>query len=60
MNEDYDSYEDLFDYNPDEGSDLDNYEDEQVFQDQEEDDDDEWETFYPDPHEDSSFLDISR
>lgn len=51
------------DYNYDEGSDIDNYEDEQVFQDREgEGDDDEdhgWIADYP-IHEDSSFLDLSR
>lgn len=64
MDEDYyDMFE--FDYEYDEGSDRDNYEDEQVFQDfardyAEEEDDDDWETFFPDPHEDSSNLDLSR
>ena len=51
----------------DEGSDIDNWEDEQVFQDREgEGDDDEddlrddgWIADYP-IHEDSSFLDLSR
>ena len=63
------------DYNYDEGSDIDNYEDEQVFQDREGDGDDDEETSirfseddlkddgwiidYP-IHEDSSFLDLSR
>ena len=51
----------------DEGSDIDNYEDEQVFQDREGDDDEDeddlkddgWIIDYP-IHEDSSFLDLSR
>jgi hypothetical protein len=43
----------------DEGSDIDNWEDEQVFQDHEGEEDDGWLIDYP-IHEDSSFLDLSR
>ena len=69
MDEDY--YDDSPEfYGFDEGSDRDNYEDEQVFQDRakadadadyrtDTEDDDYWEVDYP-IHEDSSFLDLSR
>ena len=55
------------DYNYDEGSDIDNYEDEQVFQDREGEGDDDEDDLKDDGwiadyliHEDSSFLDLSR
>jgi len=62
MDEDYyDDYPEFYGY--DEGSDRDNYEDEQVFLDREgfddEDDEDYWEVDYP-IHEDSSSIDLSR